>query len=107
MLSLPRPTGDYFSLSADASVAELGQVLAEGAVIRDERRVHHGLEAIREWRVDTMARTPFEVRPLSVETHGEEVTVKAEVSGAFPGSPVVLAHRFIVRDDRIVSLEII
>ena len=106
MLSLPELIADYFCLPADASANELGRVLAEDAIVRDEHRAHQGLEAIRAWRIDTMARTPFELRPLGVEHRDGAVVVTAEVSGASPGSPVRLDHRFELNQGRISALEI-
>ena len=106
MLALPQPIADFFALPTSASLKELGGVLDEDAIVRDERRTHRGLDAIRNWRIETMARTPFQARPLSVEDQNGAVVVKAQVSGSFPGSPVLLDHRFSLSDGRIVMLEI-
>ena len=106
MLSLQEPIALYFTLASDASVVDLARVFAEDATVRDEEKEHRGLDAIRRWRVDTMERTPFEARPLSLEERDGAAIVPAEVTGAFPGSPVVLDHRFTLRDDRILTLEI-
>lgn len=53
-----------------------------------------------------MARTPFRARPTRMEERGDAVVVTTEVSGSFPGSPVMLDHRFSLRDGRITSMEI-
>ncbi|ALN75048.1 hypothetical protein [Aureimonas sp. AU20] len=103
---LPEPIALYFSLPTDATVADLARVFAGDAKVRDETRAYGGLDAIRAWRIDTMARTPFTARPLSVETKDGIVIVPAEVTGAFPGSPLVLDHRFTLNSDRIAALEI-
>jgi hypothetical protein len=106
MLSAPDALALYFNLAADATVAELGAVFTDDAVVRDEARHHRGLLAIRDWRTETMARTPFTARPLSVETQDGVLTVPAKVTGTFPGSPLTLTHRFTLRDGRISALEI-
>lgn len=106
MPHLPNPVATYFGLSPDADRAALVTVFAEDAVVHDEAREHRGIQAIRDWRVDTMARTPFTARPLSVEERGNTVIVPTEVTGDFPGSPLTLNHRFTLRDDRITALEI-
>ncbi|WP_040325800.1 nuclear transport factor 2 family protein [Aurantimonas manganoxydans] len=107
MTALPEIIANYFSLPANASIPELGLILAEDAVVRDERRAHQGLRAIRHWRIDTMTRTPFQLRPLDVEDRDGTVVVRTQISGAFPGSPVVLDHHFTLRNDRIAALEIV
>ncbi|WP_294641383.1 nuclear transport factor 2 family protein [uncultured Aureimonas sp.] len=106
MLTLPQTIGDYFALPTNASLAALSRVLDEDIVVRDEHRTYEGLTAVRDWRIDTMARTPSRARPTCVEEHGDTVVVTAEVSGNFPGSPVMLDHRFSLRDARITALEI-
>ena len=106
MLNAPEALALYFDLAADATMAELSTVFTEDAVVRDEAKHHRGLVAIRDWRVETMARTPFTTRPLSVEPGDGSFSVPAEVTGSFPGSPVKLTHRFTLRDGRIAALEI-
>lgn len=106
MPSLPGAIAIYFALPADAPAADLALAFAERATVRDEGKTCQGIAAIRDWRIDTMARTPFTVRPRSVEAREGAVIVPAEVTGPFPGSPLVLDHRFTLRDDRIVALEI-
>jgi hypothetical protein len=53
-----------------------------------------------------MARTPFTARPVSLEAQDGTILVSTEVTGAFPGSPLILGHRFTLQDERITALEI-
>jgi hypothetical protein len=106
MLTMPDPLAIYFDLDANASIAELSTVFTDDAVVRDEAKQYRGIPAIRDWRVDTMARTPFTARPLSLKDEDGVLVVPAEVTGSFPGSPLTLTHRFTVRDGRIAALEI-
>jgi hypothetical protein len=43
---------------------------------------------------------------VNAQTHGNEVTVRARLTGKFPGSPVELDHIFKLSNDKIASLEI-
>lgn len=106
MLNMPEPLAIYFDLAPDATVAELSAVFTDDAVVHDEARHHRGIPAIRDWRVETMERTPFTARPLSVEQLDDVLVVPTEVTGSFPGSPLTLTHRFVLRDGRIATLEI-
>jgi len=106
VLRLPELVATYFALPSAADPTSLEAVFADDAVVRDERQEHRGVAAIRAWRADTMARTPFTARPLSAEEKQGVLAVPAEVTGSFPGSPLVLVHRFTVRDGRVARLEI-
>jgi hypothetical protein len=43
---------------------------------------------------------------LAASQDGETVLLTARLTGNFPGSPVELTYAFVLRDQRIVSLEI-
>ncbi|UFU01692.1 nuclear transport factor 2 family protein [Ruania suaedae] len=66
-------------------------LFADDAVVRDEGREHHGPAQVRAWRTQAPA-----VRYVLHEVSGgpEAPTVTAEISGEFPGSPVVLQFAF-------------
>lgn len=96
----------YFELAHDAGTAGLAAVFAADAVVRDEGHEYRGIADIRAWRIDTMARTPFTARPLSVEEDSGVLHVPTEVTGAFPGGRLTLVHRFMLRDGRVAALEI-
>lgn len=91
---------DYFELAAlsdnDAYLAQF----TDDAVVEDESRERHGIEAIRAWREEV----PM-VRYDVLSDDGESAVV--EVSGEFPGSPVTLTYAFArVPDGRIDRLSI-
>ena len=106
MTNLPDPVAAYFALAPDADADALTAIFTTDAIVSDEHRDHQGIAAITAWRVDTMQRTPFVARPLSVEVQDGQVIVPAEVTGAFPGSPLTLDHAFKLRDGRIAQLAI-
>lgn len=106
MTQLPEPVAAYFACAPDADADALAAIFTTDAIVRDEHREHRGIAAIRAWRMDTMQRTPFTARPLSVAAQAGGVVVPAEVTGAFPGSPLTLDHAFTLRDGRIAALTI-
>ncbi len=72
----------------------------------DEGRRYEGRRAIEAWLRDAMAKFACTVEPLQV-TQGEgQLTVRAKVSGNFPGSPVELDHHVTLADGKIAALEI-
>lgn len=79
---------------------------AEYAVVKDEGNTYTGRTAIRAWRVASRERYDFVSQPFEMFSRGGIVTIRANVSGNFPGSPVVLDYDFRLLKDRIVNLEI-
>lgn len=106
MTQLPPAIAAYFAADPAADAETLAGFFARDARLRDEGRDYGGIAAIRAWRVDTYARTPFVARPLAADDRGSLVVVSVAVSGAFAGSPITLDHAFILADGRISSLEI-
>lgn len=103
---LPPPVQNYFSgkNARDLTVAVSG--FAQSAMVRDEGRDHTGPAAIRAWIEETIARYDDRADVRSAASRGDGVDVIAEVSGTFPGSPILLRFSFTVMDDQIVRLEI-
>jgi len=48
----------------------------------------------------------YAIEPLDLSQDGAAVTMRARLTGAFPGSPVELTYTFVLADGKIVSLEI-
>lgn len=96
----------FFTLPPKDAAAAITAIFATDAHVNDERHDHHGIGAIIDWWHTTNATTPFASRLLSVDADGDRVVAAAEVSGSFPGSPVVLHYRFKLDGGRIADLEI-
>ena len=105
-VQLPRSIAAFFAMSNGAEVPALEQCFTEDAVVRDEKRVHEGPEAIRVWLWEAQRRFAYTVEPLDAVQQDFTLEVRARVSGNFPGSPVELDHVFRLAGDRIASLEI-
>lgn len=106
MPDLPAAIAAYFEAPIDADSDALGRIFTPDAHVRDEQHDHRGLAEIRCWRIETHAKTQFATRPQSIRIEDGRCIVSAEVSGAFPNSPVTLDHAFTLADDRIADLEI-
>jgi hypothetical protein len=52
------------------------------------------------------AKYRYVLRAINVHAFGDLVTVRARLTGKFPGSPVEVNHIFKLSGDKIVSLEI-
>jgi len=106
MPDLPPAIAAYFETDHDADVMALQAFFTADAHVHDEHHDYRGIDAIRDWRRDSYAKTPFTALPLDLLDSDGTLVVPAEVSGAFPNSPLTLDHRFTLVDGRIAALEI-
>lgn len=79
---------------------------AEDGVVQDEARDHRGRAAIREWIASTALAYQDRAEVLEVTADDSGATVRAEVSGTFPGSPIVLRFAFALSGGQITALRI-
>lgn len=108
MTSLHFPSiATYFEVSNGADPARLAGCFTADALVRDESHTHQGHSAIQAWMAGTRKAVQYRVEPVTVTQAGARVTVVAEVAGNFPGSPVMLEHRFLMSGNDIQSLEIL
>jgi ketosteroid isomerase-like protein len=77
---------------------------SETAVVFDEGKTHKGKKEIQQWIKKANEAYQAVMKPISYSA-AEEV-LKAEVSGNFPGSPIVLAYHLKLKDGLIQSLKI-
>lgn len=103
---LPPAIAAYFGSAPAADINALRTFFSTDAHVHDEAQEYDGLDAIRAWRMDTYARTPFTARPLDLYDRDGALVVRVEVSGSFPNSPIILDHSFTLVNGRISSLDI-
>lgn len=77
----------------------------ETAVVFDEGKTHQGKKEIQNWI--EKANKEYQVTMKPLEYVESEQTLKAEISGTFPGSPLVLTYQFEIIDQQIQSLKIV
>lgn len=80
---------------------------SESAVVFDEGKTHNGRKQIEHWIADANERYKATMKPVSFEEKETESLLKAEVSGNFPGSPLVLSYQLLIQDGQIYSLKIV
>ena len=106
MNNLPPPVASYIA-AANAQDAQgvAAAFLPDGAV-HDEGRLHRGRPEIAAWASDTALKYKSTIAPRSLEPAPDGCTLRAEVSGDFPGSPAALAFHFALRAGAIALLEV-
>ena len=103
---LPPVLVAYLSSEATTDVESLANCFAPDAVVHDEGRTIRGLDAIKAWKQDAKAKYQYTVEPLDAVHDHATVTMRARLSGKFPGSPIEVTYRFVLVNDKIALLEI-
>ena len=75
-------------------------------MVYDEGKTHKGRKEIEHWIADANVRYEATMQPVSFEEKETESILKAEASGKFNGSPIVLSYHLEIVDDLIQSLKI-
>jgi hypothetical protein len=87
-------------------VEALSECFTPYATVRDEGHLYEGLPAIKNWKTRTKRKYNHTVTPLEISTSNGNATLKARLSGTFPGSPVTAKFHFALVNDLIASLQI-
>jgi hypothetical protein len=105
-VKLPPLIQRYIDASNAHDVKSILGCFADDAVVRDENAAHRGKIDIGQWIATTIEKYKFQFKPLSSQERGTETVVSVEVSGTFPGSPIVLDYHFGIASNKIISLTI-
>jgi len=82
------------------------ECFTETAIVHDEGKTHTGREEIHQWIEHAMEAYKSQLKPLQYEESGSKGVLTAEVSGTFPGSPIVLKFHLGLKDGFIDSLNV-
>jgi hypothetical protein len=103
---LPTFLATYFVATNRHDVPALIALFGDTAVVKDEGKEHHGIDAIRKWAEEAIRQYDFTVEPTDVTEAEGKTVVAGTVSGNFPGSPLRLQHVFSFDHEKISRLEI-
>jgi len=105
-LDAPEPIAAYLAAEEAKDADALSRCFTEDGTVHDEGRDYRGRDAIRQWKQAADEKYRYVLQLVNAQTHGNEVTVRARLTGEFPGSPVELDHIFRLSNNKIASLEI-
>lgn len=105
-MDMPDIVTAYFEADRRNDPDALVAAFAADAVVEDEGARHEGGRAIRSWWVAAKDEFHHVAEPIESTAAGDQVSVRARVSGDFPNSPATLDFSFTVKDGRIAALEI-
>lgn len=105
-MHLPPAIRAYFEADRRNDCRAVIGCFAPDATVRDEGRSHSGHYAIGSWWEEGKAKYRHAAEPLEANRHDQITTVRARVSGQFPGSPATFTFAFRLTNEKIAALEI-
>ena len=103
-MNLPKVIADLAEAQHNFDSESYANCFSEAAIVFDEGKNHKGRKEIQQWI--TKANKEFQTVMKPLEYSKTEEILKAEVSGNFPGSPIVLSYHFKLNGGLIESLKI-
>ncbi|SEI37107.1 hypothetical protein SAMN04487995_0056 [Dyadobacter koreensis] len=104
-MDLPKIVSDLIKTQNSFDSVAYADCFSETAVVFDEGKTHNGKKEIERWIADSNERYKAIIKPLSFEENDTESILKAETSGNFEGSPIVLTYHMKIADELIQSLK--
>lgn len=104
MKNLPKVIADLTKAQNHFDSAAYSNCFTETAVVFDEGKTHNGRTEIQQWIEKANATYQATMKPLEYSEATQ--TLQAQISGSFPGSPLVLTYEFEIINEQIQSLKI-
>ncbi len=105
MKNLPKVIQDLVKAQENFDSNAYANCFTETAVVFDEGKTHQGRKEIEKWIDKANREYQVTMKPLNYSE--TEQILEAEISGNFPGSPIVLNYQFEIIEQQIQSLKII
>lgn len=103
-MNLPRIIAELVKKQNNFDSAAYARCFTETAVVFDEGKTHNGKAEIEQWIDKSNKEYNATMEPLDYDK--KENMLSAEISGSFPGSPVILKFHFQLSNGLIQSLKI-
>lgn len=104
-MNLPKVITDLVKAQDHFDSTAYTRCFTETAVVFDEGKTYHGKIEIENWIDKANKEFQATMKPLDYSETKQEL--KAEVSGNFPGSPIILTYHYEFENGFIQSLKIV
>lgn len=104
-MNLPNVITELIKTQNNFDSAAYAKCFTETAVVFDEGKTHNGRKEIENWIEKANKDYRATMKPL--EYSETENTLKTQVSGTFPGSPITMTYYYEFEDGFIKSLKIV
>lgn len=86
--------------------AAYANLFSETSVVHDEGKTHTGRKEVEQWIAEANEKYKSVMEPVGYTQTGSKGVLTANVSGTFPGSPLVLKFHFEMHEGFIQSLKV-
>jgi len=104
-MNLPKVVSDLLKTQNNFDSVAYANCFTETAVVFDEGKTHKGRKEIEKWIDEANKKYQATMKPLDYSETGH--ILEAEISGNFPGSPLVLTYHYEFKNELIQSLKIV
>jgi ketosteroid isomerase-like protein len=105
-MELPKLVTQFVETQNNHDSKAYVECFTESAIVHDEGKTHNGKVEIQQWIEHANEAYQSSMKPLDYEESGSNGVLTAEVSGTFPGSPIVLQFHLGLKNDLIDSLKV-
>ncbi|MBO9202620.1 MULTISPECIES: nuclear transport factor 2 family protein [Niastella] len=105
-MKLPQVIAGLLMAQEKYDANAFSECFSDDAVVFDEGKTYHGKKEIRQWNEMTNVKYKTKYEPLEISIAGDTITLTAEVSGTFDGSPAIIKYHFETRQGKITYLNI-
>lgn len=105
-MHLPNVITELVKTQNNFDSAAYANCFSETAVVVDEGKTYNGKQQIEGWIKKTNEEYHAVMKPLEYQELENEAVLRAEVSGNFPGSPIVLKFYHRIENGVIQMLKI-
>ncbi|QBJ88370.1 nuclear transport factor 2 family protein [Chryseobacterium gleum] len=103
-MNLPNVIAKLIKAQNNFDSAAYAQCFTETAIVFDEGKTHKGKTEIEKWIDKSNKQYKATMEPL--DYNDRENILSAEISGSFPGSPIILKFHFEITDGKIQQLKV-
>ena len=103
-MNLPKILTDLVAAQNNFDSEAYAVCFTETAVVFDEGKTYNGKREIKSWIEKANNAYKITMKPLGYSETAQ--TLNAEISGTFPGSPLVLTYNYEFKDELIQTLRI-
>lgn len=104
-MNLPKVVAELIKTQNNFDSTAYANCFTEIAVVFDEGKTHSGKTEIKNW-IDK-ANKEYQATMKPIEYSEAVQTLKTEVSGTFPGSPIIMTYHYEFENGLIQSLRIL
>lgn len=105
-MNLPKVIQDLVNAQNNFDSKAFADCFSETAIVFDEGKNYTGKTEIKNWIERSAKEYNAVTKPIDFEVDADKGSLKAEVSGTFPGSPLILTYNFEFKGNYIQSLKI-